>query len=126
MMLEQMDDPANMAMMIYGDMELKGLTLVLQDKSLTNRLMKYGAAMMGATEADLMLQIDGIYGMITEDPTFPAALADDAAALHAFLKNPGKLTIELAPATPVKVSSFENMEDPEAIIEALGLQITSE
>jgi hypothetical protein len=116
------------AMAAFQQMEIVRFQLSVRDRSLLERLLAFGAQQQGKTpaamRAELVQQIRLGSAGFTQGS---ARLQEAVQALVAFVNKPGALTIELAPATPVKISEFNPVmaADPAGTAEKLGLKVRS-
>lgn len=110
---------------LYGAITLNRFDWLTENKSLVERLYRYASALTGSTEAELKAALDAELAQVQDDPTLPASLVEDVAALRAFFAEPGSLRIVLAPPVPVSVNDLTEENDPNRIIEMIGLTITA-
>lgn len=107
----------------------RALTIELEDDSIVDRAFNLYAAQSGEDPAAVRQQA---ISMIQLAPMMASGAGVDMAivtefttAAAAFLTEPGTLTIQLDPETPLSMATFENIEDPSAITkDMLGLSVT--
>lgn len=120
---------------VLGDLSFNGLTLKLDDKGLVNRIFKYAAAMEAqnpevapeAVEAMRKQAVAGVDLMVTlgaaqylENP------GELGKSLAAFLKEPGKLEIKVAPAPPLSYKSVVSMNaDINKVLNSMNISVSA-
>ncbi|MEO0818661.1 MAG: hypothetical protein AAFX86_15325 [Pseudomonadota bacterium] len=114
-----------------SELSFGSLTIQFEDDSIVDRAFNLYAAQSGEDPAAVRQQATS---MIQLAPMMAAGAGVDMSivtefttAAAAFLQEPGKLTIQLDPETPLSMATFENIDDPSAITkDMLGLSVTHE
>ncbi|MEM9845636.1 MAG: hypothetical protein AAF965_12615 [Pseudomonadota bacterium] len=107
------------------------LTIQLEDDSIVDRAFNLYAAQSGEDPAAVRQQATS---MLQLAPMMAGGMGVDlnivtefTTAAAAFLQEPGTLTIQLDPETPLNMETFANIQDPSSITkEMLGLSVTHE
>lgn len=110
---------------IYGAITLNNFDYLIENKSLIERLYRYAEVAFGMPEADLKALLDAQLAAVQNDPTLPASLVEDFAALRAFVATPRSLRIVLAPPVPVSFNDLAEQQDPDMAVEMIGITITA-
>ena len=108
------------------NVQVKGLTIDLEDQSILDRGFKLAAEMQGMEADQLRAMVSGMVGLgamqgaqMGLDPDITTSLV---SGVSSFIDNGGKLSITIKPETPVTMSSFSDMSQVTA--ESLGLSVT--
>ncbi len=105
----------------FEALSLIDLDLTLTDKSLVNRLLKLDAD-PEKLRADIVAQVEAMGPDLTQAGVEKAVSDELVAAVSAFVKQPGTLTLKLKPSKPV---SMQSTSDPAALTKAaLGFSAT--
>lgn len=110
---------------IYGAVTLVNFDYFIENKSLVERLYRYGEAVTGMPEADLKAFLDMQLHSVQEAPGLSASMVDDIGALRTFVAEPVSLRITLSPPQPVSINALMAEPDEEKALEMLGLTITA-
>jgi hypothetical protein len=122
-------DLASMAPNLAGlaQARLAHAKLRFDDASLTDRLLRMGAAMSGSNPDAFRQQIAGM--VLAQSAAIGAGspvLLAAAKSAGAFLTSPKSLTVELSPRAPIALLSLQNdAADPAALATAIGLSVTA-
>jgi hypothetical protein len=124
-------DPGAMMQDALQKMLVHNFQLSFDDDGFVNRAFNAYAAQSGQDPQQLRSQAAGMMAMA---PMMAAGAGIDpelageaAAALSSFLTDPKTLTISLAPAAPLRIADFIEMEDPSALTKtALGFSAKNE
>ena len=119
---------ADAAMAAFQQMEIVRFQLSLRDRSLTDRLLAFGAQQQGKTPAAMRAELVQQVRLGSAGFTQGSQRLQEAVqAVVAFINKPGAISIELAPATPIKISEFNPVmaADPAGTAEKLGLKVRS-
>ena len=119
------DMTANGLMAIYGDITLNDLDYLIENNSLVERLFRFAEVAAGMPESENRAMLDTQLAATLDDPTLPASLVDDIAALRQFIAEPKSLRIVMQPPSPVSLSELMAEQDPENVVEMIGLTITA-
>lgn len=119
------DMTANGLMAIYGDITLNDLDYLIENNSLVERLFRFAEVAAGMPESEIKALLDTQLAATLEDPTLPASLADDIAALRQFVAEPKSLRIVMQPPSPVSLNGFMAEQDRDKGVGMLGLTITA-
>ena len=128
------DAPADSGTMMQDALKkmlVHNFQISLDDDGFVNRAFNAYAAQSGQDPQELRSQTAGMMAMapmMAAGAGIDPELAGEAAtALSSFLTDPKTLTITLAPATPLRVADFVEMEDPSALTKtALGFSAKNE
>ncbi len=120
-------DPAA-AQEALSALALHGLEIEIDDNSMVDRVFNLVAAQSGEDPETVRNQA---VGMLAMAPMMAGGAGVDMSivteattALTAFLQDPGKLTIKLAPEQPLSAGTFAAMEDPGTLTkETLGFSM---
>ena len=123
-------DPASVFTDALEAMVLHGVEFSLDDNGLVDRAFNAYAAQSGQDPKEARNMVAGYMAM---GPIFamqmgidPELASEATAALSSFITDPKTLTIKLAPAEPVAMSSFAEMDDPSKLTkEALGFEASN-
>lgn len=113
------------AQSIYGDITLVNFDYLIENKSLVERLYRYGEALTGMPKADLKAFLDMQLKAAQEDPMLPPSMIDDIGALRTFVAEPISLRITLTPPETISIDSLMAAPDAEKLLEKMGLTITA-
>lgn len=119
------DMTANGLTAIYGDITLNEFDYLIENKSLVERLFRFAEVALGMPESDVRAMLDTQLAATLEDPTLPASLVDDIAAMRQFLAEPKSLRIVMQPPSPVSFNGLMAEQDPEKAVGMIGLTITA-
>lgn len=125
------DNPMEMLDSTFEALTFHNLELSLDDNGIVDRAFNAYAAQTGEDPVQLRSQTAGLLAMA---PMMASGSGVDmelvtelSAALSSFITEPKTLTIKLDPATPIKASTFADMEDPSALTKsALGFSAVNE
>ena len=107
------------------------IDLSLDDDGIVDRAFNAYAAQSGEDPQQLRNQTAGLLAMapmMASGSGIDMELATEAStALSSFITDPKTLTISLNPATPIKMSTFAEMEDPSTLTKSsLGFSASNE
>ncbi|WP_300423513.1 hypothetical protein [uncultured Hyphomonas sp.] len=124
-------DPSAMLGEVMEKLTLHSIDLSLDDDGIVDRAFNAYAAQSGEDPQQLRNQTAGLLAMapmMASGSGIDMELATEAStALSSFITDPKTLTISLNPATPIKMSTFAEMEDPSTLTKsALGFSASNE
>lgn len=125
------DDPGDMLGETLDNMVIHNMALSLDDDGFLDRAFNAYAAQSGQDPQELRNQVTGLLAMApmmgAGSGIDPQLLTEASTALSSFVTDPKTLTIKLAPAEPLVMSTLAEMEDPSALTkEALGFSASNE
>ena len=125
------DDPADVLGDTLDNMIIHNMQLTLDDDGFMDRAFNAYAAQSGQDPQEIRNQVTGLLAMapmmMGGSGLDPELLSEASTALSSFVSSPKTLTIKLAPAQPLAMSTLADMEDPSALTkEALGFSATNE
>ena len=102
-----------------------GFSLRFEDGSITKKLLPVAAAMQGMDEAAMVANAGAMLQLGLSQLKNQAFTDQVVAAVNAYLKDPKSLTVEVKPASPLKVMDLTalNPADPGAAIDKLGVTV---
>lgn len=114
-------------MSAIGEIKLASAKLRFRDGALTSRLLTMQAEAMGATPQELAASAPSMLNEPLARLNDPQLAEQVKAALAQFLADPGELTLDFAPASPVPVTEvFEAaLNAPEKLRPMLGVNLTA-
>ncbi len=100
-------------------------SLRFEDDSITKKLMPLAAAMQGMDEATMVANAGAMLQLGLTQLNNPDFTSQVVGAVNSFLKDPKSLTVNVDPASPVKVMDLMTMNpsDPGAAITRLGVSV---
>lgn len=124
-------DPTAVLGSTIDNMILHDVEFAIDDNGFLNRALNAYAAQSGEDPQQVRNQLTGIIAM---GPVFAASSGIDpelvteiSTALSSFVTAPKTLTIKMAPAEPLAMSTLANLEDPSALTkESLGFAAANE
>lgn len=120
-------DPSAM-MDAFSKLTLYDMKFVLKDDSIVDRLINLAAAQSGEDPAALRNQIVAMAGMApmmaAQSGVDPELATEVSTAISKFIQDPGTLTIQLKPKSPITATTFSSPE--EITKSALGLTAKAE
>ena len=124
-------DPAAVLGDTFDKMVLHGFDFSLDDNGFMGRAFNAYAAQSGQDPQEVRNQLTGLLAMapmmMAGSGVDPELLSEASTALSSFVSDPKTLTIKLAPAEPLAMSTLATMEDPSALNKAaLGFSATNE
>ncbi|HBN94611.1 MAG TPA: hypothetical protein DD397_18765, partial [Hyphomonas sp.] len=124
-------DPSAMLGEVMEKLTLHSIDLSLDDDGIVDRAFNAYAAQSGEDPQQLRNQTAGLLAMapmMASGSGIDMELATEAStALSSFITDPKTLTISLNPATPIKMSTFAEMEDPSTLTKSsLGFSASNE
>lgn len=124
-------DPTAMLGDTFDKMVLHGFDFSLDDNGFMDRAFNAYAAQSGQDPQEVRNQLTGLLAMapmmMAGSGVDPELLSEASTALSSFVSDPKTLTIKLAPAEPLAMSTLATMEDPSALNKAaLGFSATNE
>lgn len=125
------DDPSDMLGDTLDNMIIHNMELVVDDDGFMDRAFNAYAAQSGQDPQEIRNQLTGMLAMapmMAAGSGIDAELLTEAStALSSFVSDPKTLTIKLAPAEPLAMSTLAEMEDPSALTkESLGFSAANE
>jgi len=125
------DNPGDMLDDTLDNMIIHNMALSLDDDGFLDRALNAYAAQSGQDPQELRNQLTGLLAMApmmaAGSGIDPALLTEASTALSSFVTNPKTLTLKLAPAEPLAMSTLAEMEDPSALTkEKLGFSAANE
>ncbi|MEZ6000173.1 hypothetical protein [Hyphomonas sp.] len=125
------NDPGAVLDDTLSNMIIHNMELSLDDDGFMDRAFNAYAAQSGQDPQEIRNQLTGLLAMaplMAAGSGIDAALLNEAStALSSFVTNPKTLTIKLAPAEPLAMSTLADMEDPSALTkEKLGFSAANE
>lgn len=125
------DDPSDMLGDTLDHMIIHNMELVVDDDGFMDRAFNAYAAQSGQDPQEIRNQLTGMLAMapmMAAGSGIDAELLTEAStALSSFVSDPKTLTIKLAPAEPLAMSTLAEMEDPSALTkESLGFSAANE
>ncbi len=114
-------------MKAVGDIKLASAKLRFRDGALTRRLLAVQAEAMGATPQELAKSAPAMLDQPLARLSDPQLTGIIKSALAQFLADPGELTLDFAPASPVPVTEIVEaaLNAPEKLRPMLGLNLTA-
>jgi hypothetical protein len=114
-------------MALMGALKISKFNVTFEDGSLTAKLLPRQAEAMGMTADEMIESVPAMiepYLAMTGNAAFSAQVS---AALQAFLKAPGNLTVAIAPSAPVAITELVGtaLADPTQLILLLGATVTA-
>lgn len=111
----------------FGDMAFKSFTLTLKNETLMDLVFTLAGKKQGLSPEAFQDKLVQNLLQQADDPLAPAETRENLKALAAFLENPGELTIEARPTTPVSLDSIMDMvqSDPARLAKELNAVITA-
>ncbi|MDX1292176.1 MAG: hypothetical protein R3265_05135 [Hyphomonas sp.] len=124
-------DPSAMLNDMMDKLTIHSIDLSLDDDGIVDRAFNAYAAQSGEDPQQLRNQTAGLLAMapmMASGSGIDMELATEAStALSSFVTDPKTLTITFKPATPLKVSTLAEMEDPSVLTkESLGFSASNE
>ena len=124
-------DPGAMMQDALDKMLIHNFQLAIDDDGFLARGFNAYAAQSGQDPQQLRSQVAGMMAMApmmaAQSGVDPELVTEAATALSSFVTDPKTLTITLAPAKPVRLADFAEMEDPSALTKtALGFSAKNE
>ena len=124
-------DPTAVLGDTFDKMVLHGFDFSLDDNGFMDRAFNAYAAQSGQDPQEVRNQLTGLLAMapmmMAGSGVDPELLSEASTALSSFVSDPKTLTIKLAPAEPLAMSTLATMEDPSALNKAaLGFSATNE
>ncbi|MEZ5985436.1 MAG: hypothetical protein R3B94_05760 [Hyphomonas sp.] len=124
-------DPTAMLGDTFDKMVLHGFDFSLDDNGFMDRAFNAYAAQSGQDPQEVRNQLTGLLAMapmmMAGSGVDPELLSEASTALSSFVSDPKTLTIKLAPAEPLAMSTLATMEDPSALNKAaLGFSASNE
>ncbi|WP_321488190.1 hypothetical protein [uncultured Hyphomonas sp.] len=128
---EASDDPSDMLDETLANMIIHNMELSLDDDGFMDRAFNAYAAQSGQDPQEIRNQVTGLLAMApmmaAGSGIDPELLTEASTALSSFVTSPKTLTIKLAPAEPLAMSTLAEMEDPSALTkESLGFSAANE
>ncbi|HAE27482.1 MULTISPECIES: hypothetical protein [Hyphomonas] len=128
---ETSDDPADVLGDTLDNMIIHDMEFSLVDNGFMDRALNAYAAQSGQDPQEIRNQLTGMLAMapmMAAGSGIDAELLTEAStALSSFVSDPKTLTIKLAPAEPLAMSTLAEMEDPSALTkESLGFSAANE
>lgn len=125
------DDPADMLGDTLDNMIIHNMELSIDDDGFMDRAFNAYAAQSGQDPQEIRNQLTGLLAMApmmaAGSGIDPELLTEASTALSSFVTSPKTLTIKLAPAEPLAMSTLADMEDPSALTkEKLGFSAANE
>jgi hypothetical protein len=125
------DDPSDMLGDTLDNMIIHNMELVVDDDGFMDRAFNAYAAQSGQDPQEIRNQLTGMLAMapmMAAGSGIDAELLTEAStALSSFVSDPKTLTIKLAPAEPLAMSTLAEMEDPSSLTkESLGFSAANE
>jgi hypothetical protein len=114
-------------MALMGALKISELKVTFEDASLTAKLLPRQAEAMGMTPDEMIESVPTMiepYLAMTGSAEFSAQVS---AALQAFLKAPGNLTVAISPSAPIAITELVGtaLADPTQLISLLGATVTA-
>ena len=124
-------DPTAVFNSTLDNMTLHNIEFALDDNGLLDRAFNAYAAQSGQDPQEVRNQVTGLLAMapmMASGSGVDAELITEAStALSSFVSTPKTLTIKMAPAQPLALSTLANMDDPSQLTkETLGFSATNE
>lgn len=124
-------DPTAVLGDTFDKMVLHGFDFSLDDNGFMDRAFNAYAAQSGQDPQEVRNQLTGLLAMapmmMAGSGVDPELLSEASTALSSFVSDPKTLTIKLAPAEPLAMSTLATMEDRSALNKAaLGFSATNE
>jgi hypothetical protein len=115
-------------MALMSAIKVASFRISFEDGSLTAKLLKKQAEAMGMTPEEMVETVPAMvepFLSMTGDPAFAAQVSE---ALQTFLRSPGKLTVAVAPSTPLVIKDLVGtaLADPASLIGLLGAKVTAD
>ncbi len=105
---------------------LRRAKIRFEDASVTRRLLAFAAKTQGTDEASLIGNATGAAQAALMGLNDPTLASQTAGAIAAFLKNPGSITLNLAPAQPVLGAQLmQAAQNPAALLQMLAVSVTA-
>ena len=125
------DDPSDMLGDTLDNMIIHNMELSIDDDGFMDRAFNAYAAQSGQDPQEIRNQLTGLLAMApmmaAGSGIDPELLTEASTALSSFVTSPKTLTIKLAPAEPLAMSTLADMEDPSALTkEKLGFSAANE
>jgi hypothetical protein len=125
------DDPTDMLGDTLDNMIIHNMELSIDDDGFMDRAFNAYAAQSGQDPQEIRNQLTGLLAMApmmaAGSGIDPELLTEASTALSSFVTSPKTLTIKLAPAEPLAMSTLADMEDPSALTkEKLGFSAANE
>lgn len=120
------DQAMAMAMMgLMQQLDLRNITIKLDDASLTGRILDYVAKMQGTDRQAVINQAKGMLPLVLSQLQAPEFAAKVTAAVGTFLDDPQSLKIDAAPAQPVPAAQIMGaaMSNPANLITTLSVDV---
>ena len=104
------------------DPKIKNLEISIQDNSLTDRLLNYGALGFNMTKREY---VDFIISEIQSDVVIKDSLQGDLIiAITNFIQQPDKITFSARPSTPLSYMDILNLiGNPTILVKLLNVEI---
>ncbi|MCI5077160.1 hypothetical protein [Oricola sp.] len=127
-MQNQSDEAMGLAMLgLAQQVQIGNVTIEIVDDSATGRILDFVAKQQGTNRESIIAQAKGALPFALGQLQNPEFAASVAAAVSAFLEDPGSLKVAAAPANPVPVAQIVGavMTAPQSLIGVLGVTVTA-